>query len=95
MDYPNASIVYAIFPFGILPFTYVTSFIFTSDNAAQTFTMFFNFLILGIGTTVIYFLRLASTLQNIGDAINYVLHIFPTYTLGAALYCDSGCLFLS
>lgn len=61
LDY--ASITFVLLPFGILPFTYVTSFIFKTDNAAQTFTMFFHFLILGIVCTVVYFLRFAPSLQ--------------------------------
>lgn len=62
MDYENAAVVYAVFPFGILPFTYVTSFMFTADSAAQTFTMFFHFLILGILTTITYIMRLVGNL---------------------------------
>lgn len=60
----NGSIaVYLIFPFGILPFTYVSSFIFTSDSAAQTFTMFFHFLIFSIASVIIFFIRFAEDLQ--------------------------------
>ena len=60
----NGSIaVYLIFPFGILPFTYVSSFIFTSDSAAQTFTMFFHFLIFSIASVIIFFIRFAENLQ--------------------------------
>ncbi len=34
MGFDNASITFVLLPFGILPFTYVTSFIFKTDNAA-------------------------------------------------------------
>ena len=34
LGYENAAVTYACLPFGILPFTYVTSFIFSSDSAA-------------------------------------------------------------
>jgi len=34
LGYNAAWITYLVLPFGILPFTYVTSFIFTADSAA-------------------------------------------------------------
>ena len=52
-------IVYCVFPFGVLPFTYVSSFLFSADSAAQTFTMFFHFLSVSILPTVAFALRLA------------------------------------
>ena len=55
LDY--AWITYILSPFGIIPFTYVTSFIFTSDSAAQTFTMFLHFLTLAILSTITFALR--------------------------------------
>lgn len=43
----NSSLIaYALFPFAVVPFTYCMSFLFTVDSAAQTFTMFFNFIIM-------------------------------------------------
>jgi hypothetical protein len=62
LGYDNAWFLYFFLPFGVLPFTYVSSYLFTSDSAAQTFTMFGHFFIFGIGTTITYFLRLAPTL---------------------------------
>jgi hypothetical protein len=58
LEYNAAWVTYLIIPFAILPFTYVSSFIFTADSAAQTFTIFFHILILGIGSTVMFVLRL-------------------------------------
>lgn len=39
----NAIYAYLLFPLGVIPFTYVTSFIFQVDSAAQTSTMFLHF----------------------------------------------------
>ena len=59
----NGSIaVYLVFPFGVLPFTYVSSFVFTTDSAAQTFTMFMHFLIFSIGSVIVFFVRFAEKL---------------------------------
>lgn len=63
LNYNGSIIVYLVFPLGVLPFTYVTSFIFTSDSAAQTFTMFFHFLIFSIASVIIFFIRFAENLQ--------------------------------
>lgn len=58
LKYNAAWVTYAIFPFAILPFTYVFSFIFKSDNSSQTFTMFTNFLIMAIAPIAIFVLRI-------------------------------------
>ena len=62
LDFQGSTVVYLVFPFGILPFTYVTSFIFTADSAAQTFTMFLHFLIYSIASVIIFFIRFAESL---------------------------------
>lgn len=50
---------YVALPFGIIPFSYVMSYWFTVDSAAQTFTMFFHFFILGIMSTLTFGLRIS------------------------------------
>jgi hypothetical protein len=59
MGMDSAYVTYLVLPFGILPFTYVTSFVFSVDSAAQTFTMFFHFLTLAIFSSVIFMLRVS------------------------------------
>ena len=58
MNVNAAWTVYLMFPFGILPFTYVTSFLLTEEGAAQTFTMFFHFLTLAILSPIVFALRI-------------------------------------
>lgn len=59
LNFAASIVVYLVFPFGVLPFTYVTSFIFTADSAAQTFTMFLHFAFFSIGSAIVFLLRLA------------------------------------
>lgn len=59
MGLNSAWATYVALPFGIIPFSYVMSYWFTVDSAAQTFTMFFHFFILGIMSTLTFGLRLA------------------------------------
>ena len=50
----SAYITFLTFPVGVLPFTYVTSFLFTSESSAQTFTMFVSFFAMGVLASVIF-----------------------------------------
>lgn len=59
MGLTGAWATYLVLPFGIIPFSYAMSFWFTVDSAAQTFTMFFHFFILGIMSTLTFGLRLS------------------------------------
>ena len=59
MGMDTAWITFLVFPIGALPFTYLTSFLFSADSAAQTFTMFFHFLTICILSTVAFALRIA------------------------------------
>jgi hypothetical protein len=43
-----------MFPFAIIPFTYVMSFLFTNVSGAQTFAMFFNFGLIVFGSSLIF-----------------------------------------
>ena len=67
MGYEAAWVTYMLIPFAIVPFTYVTSFCFTVDSAAQTFTMFVHFMTLCLISTVVFALRAAPELEIIGD----------------------------
>jgi len=91
MGMDTSWIVYMLFPFGALPFTYITSFLFTADSAAQTFTMFFHFLVISILSTVAYALRIVPEQQANGDLMNQIMKVVPTYSLASSVYCDAAC----
>ena len=93
--YDSAQYVFAAFPFGIIPFTYVFSFCFTADSAAQTFTMFCHMVVILAFTTLIFILRVVPNLELLGDRINYGLRVIPSYSLGSALYTDASIDFVS
>merc|ERR1719162_299022 len=50
--------IFLAMPLGLIPFTYVTSFVFKSDSSAQTSTIFFHFFVLGIMATISGYLRM-------------------------------------
>ena len=88
MNIDAAWTVYLVFPLGILPFTYITSFLFTEDGAAQTFTMFFHFLTLAILSPIVFALRIVADRQEFGDRMHTIMKFIPTYLIGSSLYCD-------
>jgi len=63
MNFTAAWTTYLALPFGILPFTYVSSFLFTEEGAAQTFTMFLHFLTLAILSSIVFALRIVPDKQ--------------------------------
>ena len=89
-DFHSALISYALFPFGILPFTYCMSFIFTVDSAAQTFTMFLHFLVILVLATMVFAFRFTRKLERIGDKLVWFLRIIPSYTLSDSIYFDAA-----
>jgi ATP-binding cassette subfamily A (ABC1) protein 3 len=91
MNIKTAYIIYLVFPFGILPFTYVTSFMFSEDSAAQSFTMFFHFLTVGILSSIVITLRLNPSQELLGDVLNFLLKLIPSYPLSSSVYCDTQC----
>ena len=58
LDYNNVWTVFLMFPIGVVPFTYATSFIFKNESIAQTVTIFVHFVIAGIGGIIVYVLRM-------------------------------------
>lgn len=95
MGITSAWVIYLLFPIGALPFTYITSFIFSADSAAQTFTMFFHFLTISILSTVSFALRLAPEQQLNGDRMNFGFKSIPTYPIASSVYCDVSCSILA
>ena len=73
--------VFLVYPLGLVPFTYVTSFIFTSENVAQTVTIFFHFVLAGIGAICTYVLRIIEQTWDIGDRMHWWMKVVPSFCL--------------
>jgi hypothetical protein len=56
IDIPGVWVHFLLYPITIVPFTYVTSFLFTKDSIAQIMTLFVHFMAGGILPLVIYIL---------------------------------------
>ena len=94
-EYDSAKWVFIAFPFGILPFTYVFSFFFTADSAAQTFTMFFHMFVILAASTFVFVMRLIPNVEVLGDHLHYGFKIIPSYSLASALYGDASIRYLA
>ena len=70
-----------MYPLSVIPFTYVSSFLFSSENIAQTITIFFHFVFAGIGTIVAYILRIIDSTRSVGDVLYWVFKVVPSYCL--------------
>jgi hypothetical protein len=90
LEYHTATFVYLLYPFAIIPFTYVMSFMFTNVSGAQTFAMFFNFGLIVFGSSLVFLGRWVREWEAGFDSLHYGLRIFPSYTLGQSVFYDAS-----
>ena len=88
--YDSAEYVFLLFPFGILPFTYVISFCFQADSTSQTFTMFCHLAIMLCFSTLILILRFMPLLEVTGDRLHYVARLVPSYSVTSAVHTEAA-----
>jgi len=90
MGMESAVWTYLAMPFGALPFTYVTSFLFSTESGAQTSTMFFHFSVLACLSNITYFLRITPGMEIVGDYFNYICRVLPTYPLASTVFISGN-----
>ena len=78
-----------LYPIAIVPFTFVTSFMFTGDTVAQIITLFVHFLLGGIMPLVIFFLQNIPSTINLGDSMRWWFTWVPTYCVGQGIVFSS------
>lgn len=90
-NYPGVWLLFLLLPLALVPFTYVTSFMFNSDTGAQILTLLMHFLVCVILATAVYFLQLIPETFAAGDKLRWWLCIFPTYcVMNGILWSSSG-----
>lgn len=52
--YKGVWVLFCLYPFAVVPFSYVTSFLFSSDTVAQIVTLFIHFLAGGVMSLTVY-----------------------------------------
>ena len=56
--YSGTWVLFMLFPLAVVPFSYTTSFLFSSDTVAQIVTLFLHFFAGGIASLSVYTLQL-------------------------------------
>ena len=94
-DYPTATWILVAFPFGVMPWIYVWSYMFTAESAAQTFTFFCNMFVILFASLVVFILRVVPDLELLGDRLHYGFRFFPAYSVASSMYVDASISFMS
>ena len=55
--YQGVWVLFVLYPLAVVPFTYVQSFLFTSDITAQIVTLFTHFIFGALGTAIVFTLQ--------------------------------------
>jgi len=87
--YEGVWLLLLCYPIAIVPFTYVTSFFFTSDTVAQIITLFVHFLVGGILPIVIFVLQNIPNTANLGDSMRWWFTFIPTFCVGEGIIFSS------
>lgn len=77
--YDGVWILFLLYPPAVVPFTYVSSFIFGSDITAQICTLFIHFLFGAVGSSLVYTLQQTPSMMNTADHLRWVFTIVPSY----------------
>lgn len=89
--YKGMWVIYLLYPIALVPFTYITSFLFKHETTAQVNTLFFHFAIGGILAPLAFFLEYVPFTFTAGDSMRWWLCICPTYMVSnAVLWSSTG-----
>lgn len=85
-DYDGVWVVFLVLPWGLVPFTYLTSFLFKNDTNAQIMTLVINFLVCDVLASTVYTLQIVPETFGAGDSLRWILCLFPNYCMMNAIY---------
>lgn len=72
IEYDYVWILFLLYPLGVIPYTYFMSFLVSTENLAQTVTIFLHFVISGIGCSIAAVLRIIDSTYGVGDVLSWV-----------------------
>ncbi len=90
LGWSNSWVMFLLYPVGVIPFTYVTSFLFATENVAQTITIFMHFVFAGIGSIVVFILKIIDSTKEVGDILGWVFKLVPSFCLTDTIMFDSS-----
>jgi len=74
-----------MYPLAVVPFSYVTTFIFSDDTTAQITTLFVHFVAGGLYLLTVFVLQLIPITAVIGDNLRYIGLIVPSFCVTHAI----------
>jgi len=96
VKFEGAWVLFLLYPPAIVPFTYVTSFLFKSDINAQIVTLFLHFMSGGLLVIIVFVLQYIPVTMFVGDPLRWVCCIFPPFCVThGILFSASGNLLIS
>ena len=94
--YDGIWLLFLLYPPAIVPFTYVTSFLFSSDINAQITTLFLHFVSGGLMVIVVYVLQYLPITMKAGDYLRWACTVFPSFCVThGILFSASGSLLVA
>lgn len=95
VNYEGAWVLFLLYPPAIVPYTYVTSFLFKSDINAQIMTLFLHFISGGLLVVIVFVLQYIPKTMFVGDPMRWLCCIFPSFCVThGILFSASGTLLL-
>lgn len=74
-----------LYPIAIVPWTYLTSFLFSRDFVAQIMTVSIHFLVGGLIPPVIFLLQNIPWTANLGDSMRWWFTFIPSFCVGEGI----------
>jgi len=94
--YDGAWVLFVLYPPAVVPFTYVSSFIFDSDITAQICTLFVHFLFGAVGAACVSAMQMIPQTMEAADMLRWVFTIVPSFCVThGILWSASGSLIRS
>lgn len=90
-NYDGVWILYMLLPPALVPFTYVTSFLFKTDSNAQIITLLLNYFVCDVMAILVFVLQFIPQTFKLGGILRWGLCIFPSYcVLNGILWSSNG-----
>lgn len=90
-NYPGVWILYMLLPLAMVPFTYVTSFLFEKDSNAQIITLLLNYFVCDVMAFLVFVLQFIPQTFKLGGILRWALCIFPSYcVINGLLWSSNG-----
>ena len=91
VNYADVWVLFLMLPLALVPFSYVTTFLFGSDSTGQILTLAIHFLMCGIMAPVVFTMQAIPQTFYIGDKLRWYCCIVPSFALiNGILWSSSG-----